>query len=350
MTNLRDLLFKIAKRLSRNPFGGAQRQGELERPIGFGTCCKVSGMAVLSLLWLASVGIAKDAGRPQPTHEDVSYGPHERNVVDFYQVESDKPTPLVVYFHGGGWRTGSKKGLKHELSRPIMKNGISFGAANYRLTQHAPHPAQLHDAARAIQFFRSKAKEWNIDPTRIAAYGGSAGGSISLWLALHDDMADPTSDDPVTRQSTRLTCALGVGAQSTNDPRVIREIIPGNAYDQIALKPLFDLPTSWNWDTAEVSEDLSARLIEGSPITHLTKDDPPIFVYYPKSQEKPGNIHHANFGRYLKKKMNALNIECRFSMSTDYKRSPEDGDLRYVERNKEFLAFLRKHFKMNEAN
>lgn len=302
----------------------------------------VFGVAVLCLLPFTAIGAAQDTDRPRPTYADVSYGPHERNVVDFYKVDSDKPTPLVVYFHGGGWRNGSKKDLKHKFCRPVMESGFAFAAANYRLTGHAPHPAQLHDAARAIQFFRSKAKEWNIDPNRIAAYGGSAGGSISLWLAFHDDMADLESDDPVARQSTRLSCAISINGQSTNDPRVIRKIIPGKAYDQSALKPLFGLPADWDWDTAKVSEELSARLIEGSPITHLTKDDPPVFCYHTKSAEVPGNIHHANFGRYLKKHMDAMNIECRFSMDSDYKRWPHD-------RNAAFLAFLRKNFSIKDA-
>ncbi len=58
-------------------------------------------------------------------------------------------------------------------------------------------PAPQHDGARAIQFLRSKAGEWNLDPKRFAAFGGSAGTGISLWTGLHDDLADPKSSDPV---------------------------------------------------------------------------------------------------------------------------------------------------------
>ena len=55
----------------------------------------------------------------------------------------------------------------------------------------------------SLQTIRSKAKEWNLDPERIACYGGSAGAGISLWLAFHEDLADPNSDDPIARQSTQ---------------------------------------------------------------------------------------------------------------------------------------------------
>ena len=56
--------------------------------------------------------------------------------------------------------------------------------------------APLEDAARALQFVRSKAAQWNLDKQRIGASGGSAGACSALWLAFHDDMADPNSQDP----------------------------------------------------------------------------------------------------------------------------------------------------------
>ena len=88
----------------------------------------------------------------------------------------------------------------------------------------------LHDAARALQFVRSKAGEWNIDKQRIGASGGSAGACSSLWLALHDDLADPQSDDPVARESTRLWCAAVSGAQTTLDPQQMKEWTPNSRY------------------------------------------------------------------------------------------------------------------------
>ena len=85
-------------------------------------------------------------------------------------------------------------------------DGISVVSVEYRFTDEAtadgvvpPVQGPLGDAARAIQFIRSKAKEWNLDKTRIGATGGSAGAASSLWLAFHDDLADPRSDDPVAR-------------------------------------------------------------------------------------------------------------------------------------------------------
>src|SRR6185295_17550271 len=81
----------------------------------------------------------------------------------------------------------------------------------------------LRDAARALQFVRSKAVEWNLDKKRIGATGGSAGACSSLWLAFHNDLADPKSADPIARESTRLWCAAVLGAQTSLDPRQLKE-------------------------------------------------------------------------------------------------------------------------------
>ena len=83
----------------------------------------------------------------------------------------------------------------------------------------------MHDGARAVQYLRWRAKEWNLGPKAFGTTCGSAGAGISLWIGFHDDMADPRSDDPVKRQSTRLSAVGVMAAQTTYDPRVIAKII-----------------------------------------------------------------------------------------------------------------------------
>ena len=164
---------------------------------------------------------------------DVAYGSHPRQVLDFYRAESDKPTPVVFYIHGGGWRGGDKQ----TNPQAFLDKGISVVATNYRYVRIAveqkiepPVKAPLRDAARALRFVRSKAAEWNLEKTRIGATGGSAGGCTSLWLAFHDDLADPQSDDPIARESTRLYCAAVNGAQVSLDPKQLREWMPNYRY------------------------------------------------------------------------------------------------------------------------
>ena len=164
----------------------------------------------------------------RPTLANVPYGSSPKQVLDFYKADSSKPTPLVFYIHGGGWTAGSKDKFGVD---PYLKAGISVVSIEYRFIQEAqaagvkpPVEWPLHDAARALQFVRSKAAEWNIDQTRIGATGGSAGACSSLWLAFHSDMADPKSSDPIARESTRLFCAAVAAGRMRKLRRCIQAV------------------------------------------------------------------------------------------------------------------------------
>ncbi len=156
---------------------------------------------------LAQARRAATASARAPTRADVSYGPHERNVLDFWQAEASAPAPLVIYIHGGGFRGGDKSSLNAATREQLLEAGISVAALHYRLIGDAPLPAAHHDCRRALQFLRSQAEAWNIDPTRIGAFGGSAGAQLCMYLGFHDDMADPDSEDPLAqRVDTPAVC------------------------------------------------------------------------------------------------------------------------------------------------
>src|SRR5687768_7802736 len=110
-----------------------------------------------------SPAASRPAVRP-PTHGGVKYGPHERNVMDVWLAKSDKPTPVVVSIHGGGFLGGDRL-IIPRLRDEYLANGISVVAITYRYSSQAIAPAPMRDGARAIQFIRTKAQEWNIDPT-----------------------------------------------------------------------------------------------------------------------------------------------------------------------------------------
>jgi acetyl esterase/lipase len=253
----------------------------------------------------------------KPTLADVAYGPHPKQVIDFYKADSQTPTPLVFYIHGGGWRGGSKSS---SLPQTYLAAGISVVSVEYRFVQEAgdvtpPVKAPLHDAARALQFVRSKAAEWNIDKTRIGATGGSAGACSSLWLAFHDDLADPKSDDPVARESTRLLCAAVQGAQTTLDPQQIREWMPNGTYGAHAF-----YPSGADRKTAPFDQYLAERekllpwIAEYSPYALVSAGDPPVALFYnaPPAMGQPTKdpTHSANYGLPLQEKCKSVGVEC----------------------------------------
>ena len=268
----------------------------------------MSKFFLTSLLYLLCSSLSF-AQKIEPTYGQVSYGPHQDMTLNFWKVESKKPTPLLVHIHGGGWLGGKK----NETSNPNeLKKGYSFASIDYRLAGVKLLPAAVHDAARAIQFLRTKAKEWNFDPNRIAVIGGSAGAASSLWLAYHDDMANPKSDDPVLRQSSRVCGAIAMGGQTTLDPFLLEKKIGpaciqhGMIWKTVGAKSIEDLMENWGQ-----YKELS---LECSPLTHVSKDDPPVFLNYGKPAPIPvvkgDGIHHAGFGRLLKEKCESIGIEC----------------------------------------
>ena len=263
---------------------------------------------------------------PPPTASDVSYGPHPKQVLHFWktpQAAADKPAPLLFFIHGGGWQGGDRmSGLTGMLPK-LLAAGVSVVSTEYRFIKEAmdadidpPVQAPLSDAARALQTVRSRAAEWQIDKTRIAASGGSAGACSSLWLAFHDDMADPNRADPVARESTRLLAAAVTGAQTTLDPVQMKEWTPNSRYGGHAFG---FMKNPENRDT-QFAEFLAARdrllpvINRYSPYALVTADDPPVYLQYGAppalGQEQKDPTHSANFGVKLKVRLDAAGVPC----------------------------------------
>ena len=255
---------------------------------------------------------------PAPTQANVRYGEHERNVLDFWKAETDKPAPVLFFIHGGGWLNGDKSGI---AVGPYLKAGISVVSINYRYTSQAGDvipavKAPLHDAARALQFVRSKAGEWNIDKERIGASGGSAGACSSLWLAFHPDMADPKSSDPVARESTRLWCAAVNGAQTTLDPQQMKDWTPNSKYGGHAFGFTGDKAKG----VSQFDEFLTKRdtilpwIAEYSPYALVTSDDAPVYLNYSAppalGQDQKDPTHTSNFGVKLQEHCKANGVAC----------------------------------------
>lgn len=277
-------------------------------------------LALLVALTVSQVAWAQTARageRLHPTYADVAYGPHERNVLDFYEAPSRKPAPLLIRIHEGAFVEGDKReDLSPVTVRVLKYSGIHLASINYRFCdgKDVIFPAPLLDGARAVQFLRSKAEEWNIDPERVACYGGSSGAGIALWIGFHDDLADPDNPDPVLRQSTRLTAIGNFEGQPTYDPIKIKELMRGRTWEHPSMLKIFGIKTAA--EALHPTPRLRRLYDEGSAITFLTKDDPPVFMSYEEADgplpadAKPGEgIHHPNFGRMLKERLDELGIE-----------------------------------------
>jgi acetyl esterase/lipase len=259
-------------------------------------------------------------GRISPTHRDERYGEHEKQAFDLYLVKSEKSTPLFIWIHGGGFRGGDKRSVNAAMVRRFHEHGVSFASMNYRLSDVGPYPMQMLDAARGLQTIRLRAKQYNIDPNRIACGGSSAGAGISMWLLYHNDLADPASDDPIARQSTRITCAVSIGGQTSYDPRTIQKLFNTSQVHE-ALVTFYRMK-----DEKDLNRPELTRLFEdASIINHATADDPPLYLFYPQANEPlPDNstgkqhVHHPKFGFFLKEKTDKLDLEVSLNLREDF--------------------------------
>jgi acetyl esterase/lipase len=310
------------------------------------------GLATVSVLAsLAAAGVWRrvDPHKPPPDLANLRYGPFDRNLLDLWTVPDPKgqlpPRPVVVFFHGGGFLGGDKSSVPGWLVTGCLAQGIAVASANYRLSTQSPYPAPMHDGARAIQFLRSRAAELRIDPKRIAACGNSAGGGIALWVGFHDDLADPASPDAVRRESTRLACLGAVGAQTSYDPRFIKQLIGGRAHEHVALGPLFGLKA----DAVDDSPRLHRLYEDASPLCHVSRDDPPVILFYAEPDAplapdaRPGaGIHHPRFGAALKAALDPLGVECILRHHDNYRDREHPEEAMYHDLVDFFAGHLRR--------
>jgi acetyl esterase/lipase len=259
---------------------------------------------------------------PVEPDENVSYGSHRMQRIYFWRAKSDKPTPLLFYIHGGGW-TGGDRSVVRTMLKPALDAGISVVSVEYRSIRDSmndglvpPVKGPMVDCARALQFTRSKAKEWNLDKTKVALAGGSAGACTSLWIAFHDDLAAPNSADPIARESTRVTCAAVSGAQTTLDPKQMRDWTPNSKYGAHAFGIVGDTKKKQSSFDAfyDAREKIMPWIKEYSPYELVSRDDPPVGLFYSappnlgKDEKDP--THTANFGVKLKEHCDAIKAPC----------------------------------------
>jgi acetyl esterase/lipase len=261
------------------------------------------------------------AGRPKPTFADVKYGPHQSNVLDLYQADSDKPTPVVVYIHGGGFRAGDKNTINPVVVDECLQRGVSVAAINYRFREEAPIQDILRDAARAIQFLRYKSSDWNIDKKRIASFGGSAGAGTSLWLAFHDDLADPSNKDPVLRESSRLAVAGSLNGQFSYDFERWSDVV--GRYPAQAQSPVGQLYRFYGLKDPNDLYSRNGKAIRADVdmLSLLSRDDPPVFLFSAGKNVDPMDqghyVHHPRHSIVIKRECDRLGVECQMLLKAE---------------------------------
>ncbi|MDF1825042.1 MAG: alpha/beta hydrolase fold domain-containing protein [Verrucomicrobiales bacterium] len=250
---------------------------------------------------------------PEPDYAGVKYGDHERCVMDIWLADSDgeSPAPAVIAIHGGGFIGGDKALVRRSVEQYLEK-GITFVAINYPFKNQVLWPEVFPAALRSIQFLRHHADRYRIDKERIAMFGGSSGAGITLWASFHDDLADPDSDDPVARESSKPVCGVALSTQATYDQLQWHEIVGVEEAEVTALKSREDFA---EWLGIEVSEldSEEGRALRASidMLQMIDKDDSPVLLINPRANEIPGDIvHHPRHSIVLKETCDEAGASC----------------------------------------
>ncbi|MCY1723565.1 alpha/beta hydrolase [Prolixibacteraceae bacterium Z1-6] len=257
-----------------------------------------------------------NAAGVRATYTNEKYGSHERNIFDIWLADSDEPTPLVIYIHGGGFIGGDKsRYYDSEDWVRFLDAGVSVASINYRFMNQAPFGilACMNDSKRCLQYIRYNAAKYNIDSKRIACSGGSAGAGTSLWLAFSDDMADGNNSDPVLRESTTISCAGAFATQSTYDilrwAELLNLPINQSPEEMQVIAHAFGLKSAEGIDLfqqTEIREELDF-------LEKMNSTAAPFFVYNRREGGIPANEdelqHHPLHAKRLKQQAEKVGAE-----------------------------------------
>lgn len=204
-------------------------------------------------------------------HRNVEYvkreSPDWTGLIDIYlpkgaAAKDDKPKPVVVWVHGGAWRAGNKDRCPAIF---LVPQGYAVASINYRLSQVAPFPAQIHDCKAAIRFLRVHAKKYNLDPNRIGVWGASAGGHLVSLLGTSAGVKELEADPKAPANGghdSRVACVLNFFG-----PTDLVDLLPDPSRDdpENVISKLLGGTLNQKMDLAKLA----------SPITHVSKDDAP---------------------------------------------------------------------------
>ncbi len=289
---------------------------------------------------------------PKPTHPNVAYNAHVRTKLDFWKAPAETPTPVIVFIHGGGFRGGDKSQASQRYGRMIkecLAKGVSFASVNYCMTGDGVGlPHCLRDSGRAIQFLRHNAATYNIDPKRIAAFGGSAGAGTSMWLGFHDDLADADSKDPVERQSTRLAACGAFAGQCTYDFQRWPELIgPPPKADTSVVRSEFLRIMGITGPADLDSPKMKAIRADVDMVAMLDAADAPVFLFSAGPLTDATNrghyIHHPRHAVVVKAAADKAGVDAELHLSA------KDPTLRGEKVNALLLKFFFKHLDVKPA-
>jgi gluconolactonase len=223
---------------------------------------------------------------------DVVYARHGKRAMhlDLFTPKGEGPFPAIVVVHGGGWLKGDKTRFR-ALALALASRGYVTAAIEYRLGGEARFPAAIHDCNASVRFLRAHAREYRIDPNRIGAVGGSAGGHLVGLMATAAHVKEFQGAGGNPDQSSRLQAAVVMAGPW--------ELATGPVAERSRKMPEQSNSNKWLGKTIDEAPDLYKK---ASPFTHIDKDTPPTLFM-------AGEFDHPERNAASRAKLEKLGIE-----------------------------------------
>jgi acetyl esterase/lipase len=212
---------------------------------------------------------AEDSRQPQVIR-DIEYARAEEHALklDLHLPPGKTHSPLIVWVHGGAWRSGSKKDV------PISKligDGYAIASVDYRLSTEAKFPAQIHDIKAAIRFLRAHGNEWKLSPKKIVIAGDSAGAHLAALVGVsngNDELEGDVGNDRTQSSDVQGIISFYGAANLTT---ILQQSTPHGLSVRVPALDLLlgDQPTN-----------VLALARLASPVFHVDANDPPLLLLH----------------------------------------------------------------------
>jgi acetyl esterase/lipase len=190
--------------------------------------------------------------------------------LDLYCPEKvSGPLPVIVWLHGGGWSRGRKERCP---AVSLVPDGYAVASIDYRLTGVAPFPAQIEDCKAAIRWLRANASKYNLDPDRIGVWGFSAGGHLAALLGTSGGVRELEGTGDNISYSSRVQAVCVVSGPGNLLEQYRDATGPSAAEMNPKVKPALEALIGGS------PEQNKEKALAASPITYVSKDDPPFLI------------------------------------------------------------------------
>lgn len=246
------------------------------------------------------------------------YGESDEQIFDLWygEISRTKPSPVLIFFHGGGFIRGHR--FYSKLLRQAHQRGATVISAGYRLSSNKKYTIEdsIKDAAHLVVYLKKNAEKYRIDPNQIAACGNSAGGVMSLSLAIRKNINDVEVCD------NSIVCGVTHNSPTLLDPFRFKELMGLDSIQQFwyLWSHLFNIS-----ELEEAKSDEVKQLIANvSPELHIHKQASPLYLEYSEAPPEDGRhtyerdslvsiLHSCLFGIEFMKKAKDVEADCILS-------------------------------------